>query len=45
MCTTRKKKDFFDLVRQLQPYILPDESSPSYRLISAEKQVACAPLY
>ena len=25
-------KDFFDLFRQLQPYILPDESSPNYRL-------------
>ena len=32
------RKDFFDLVRQLQPYISPDESSPNYRLISAEKK-------
>ena len=33
------RKDFFDLVRQLQPYISPDESSPNYRSISAEKKL------
>ena len=39
------REDLFDLVHQLQPYISPDESSPNYRLISAEKKVAVTLYY
>ena len=38
-------KDFFELVRQLQPHISLDESSPNYRSISAEKKVAVTLYY
>ena len=32
-----QRKYSFDLVRQLQPYISPDQSSPNYTYLSAEK--------
>ena len=39
------RKYSFDLVRQLQPYISPDQSSPNYTYLSAEKRVAVTLYY
>ena len=39
------REEFFKLVHELRPYISPDESSPNYRALTAEKRLAVALYY